>query len=273
MYPRRLYALLLAFALLCALHGPTAAQDVATPAPTATDVPTATPQPTATPSVAPTPTDSVEIALLRAQLETVQSYTDSLLATVYWSLGTIATVVVVILGVNIVSGFVVSGRQRESIKHELALEQKEILDAKASEMVLSTNAMFEATKVALLHEVSERALSLDERTKEVEFQLFVLKYDFLKRSAASSAGKNAIAEAVDLYIQMLKLTRENNAFNLSALPLQNLIEMYDFYDSTALQLTWTARDLEKELAVLPPEYTHSVSHLRKRIAELQTKTT
>ena len=68
-----------------------------------------------------------EVIQLKATLQVVQSYQDKFLATVYWSLGTIATIVVLLVGFGWFANFRIYERDKSALKDELHMIMNEEL--------------------------------------------------------------------------------------------------------------------------------------------------
>src|SRR5581483_934597 len=72
----------------------------------------------------PAESPSANEQILRAQLENAHYYDQQILSTVYWSLGGVFLIVIVVGGINWISNYRLYEREREILKQEMATSFK-----------------------------------------------------------------------------------------------------------------------------------------------------
>src|SRR5205823_1171923 len=80
--------------------------------------PPSAPAISAAPSSTPQRVD-LEVARLQGQLDTLRTFHDSMLNTVYWALATIATLAVLLVGYNWFTNYRMAEREKQALRQEL----------------------------------------------------------------------------------------------------------------------------------------------------------
>lgn len=78
-------------------------------------------------AVASEPRESEEVAVLKAQLEVHKDYTQHILSTVYWSLGGVLSITMLIAGFGWFANFKIYEKDREILARELQAKLEEAI--------------------------------------------------------------------------------------------------------------------------------------------------
>ena len=143
------------------------------------------PGPTIAPSVSPTP--NPEVIALRAQLEIMRQYDGRILSTVYWSLGVIATLVLLLAGYGWYTNYRVYERDKTAMQQDLQgyLQQE---TAKFSKSMSEANDRFRADMLTDITQRIENARTAaleasKSATEPIVEQLLFVKYDLRRVEA------------------------------------------------------------------------------------------
>lgn len=176
---------------------------------------------------------NLQIEVLKAQIEVIKSYQDKFLSTVYWSLGTVAALVVFLAGFNWFTNSRNLARESElhkdMITNELIRLQNEI-NNKISESLSATDDELDKILETLKADFMATA------SKEYETKISSLKADvkFLKRKSIEDQFEEAIQKSV--YTNAIRYTC--NLLDLS-------IDDYNFQDNTSNALSKIEITLKK----------------------------
>lgn len=118
--------------------------------------------------------------LLRAQLEAVESYQDRLLATVYWALGTLATIATLLVGFGWFANFRIYERDKDALAN--LIESSLTQESKALERLV--NEKEEHMHSALKGLVNEK---LDAAVEPISYRVRNLEIDLKRDFAMISA--------------------------------------------------------------------------------------
>ncbi len=121
----------------------------------------------ATPTTHPSASqsDQITISLLQSELNTVRDFQDTLLTTVFWSLGTIATIAVLLVGFGWYSNFRVYERDKASLSQELRSHLDNELAALSTKIEQSLNESRDSAN-KLAHEQREELSARVNKTLE-----------------------------------------------------------------------------------------------------------
>jgi len=185
---------------------------------------------TAAMKIAPRP-PSEEVIVLRAQLSDAQRFQEQVLSTVYWSLGTLGAVAVLLVGFGWWTNFRVYERDKQSLERELrsilldalrqlkdehqavAEKQYSELSQKLSEAVLSSEKRISTATEALI-ETSEKQILA--QVAQVKSSYNTLRNDVRKLDLAAQLQERLGALSKELYRNALQSS-------VSALELANQI--------------------------------------------------
>ena len=183
------------------------------------------------PSAVPSSPRSDEVLVLRAQLAEAQRFQEQILTTVYWSLGTLAGVAVLLVGFGWWTNFRVYERDKQSLERELRT-----LLVESSAQARDEQKKASADQYAALRQQLESALSAGETRLSTTFT--TLSEASEKRLAAQ------VAQVRSTYTTLRDQVRE---LHLSAHVRERLEERASKSYRNALQTTVTALELANEI--------------------------
>ena len=199
-------------------------------------------------AASPTASDPTELKVLQRQLEDSRKFQDQILATVFWSLGTLATVATLLVGFGWFVNFRVYERDKASIERELRTQ----ISVEVSELKNSSLQAFSAASTALEQSLVTKLASASSQAEAAQ----KVTIDALERrlSVRSDAGDSALAdvrsEVLDLKLASKLAQREKwlvgkvprNVLQASVSALEVAIEMENEY-SVGQVLDLISRDI------------------------------
>jgi hypothetical protein len=216
-----------------------------------------TPSPTITPNVvnqSTAQTDAEKIAVLQAQLNLMREYDQRLLNTVYWSLGSLGAVILLIIGLGWYTNFRLYNRELDALKNSLKTEIQSSLRAEM------TTAAEEAGKNAV-HQIE---ISFKSLKREMKF----MKYDLLKTEAQQWESGGYIANAIISYVEMAEVALEAEFEVYVTSALDALKKAFKAADSIP---SGHAKKVTELINRLPPEYGADAETIRKLLLEARAK--
>ena len=187
--------------------------------------------------------DSTLIAL-RAQLEVIRSFDASLLSTVYWSLGTLAVIVAVLIGLGWFANFRVYQRDLEGIRRELeALVAKSVAELKGT-LESSMKDLVRTARKELEQNLSTRIGSLAN-------DLVLLKCEFFRFTFDTRVANKDYSMAATAALRMLQTALELKVDTFTNIALTGLVDSIDNGGTLTLAELRIATDL---LALVPGSY-------------------
>ena len=242
--------ILLFFVLLLSQTVGTANAQTSSPTPTIV----ASPMPTNTPKV------DDEVIVLRAQLETMQQYDQKLLATVYWSLGTIVALAALLIGFGWYVNLRVYEKDKDVMKDELRnflrtelVASSKIFEKQIDEKIEKALKDYQENIKSSLAKVQTRISSIDETITRIE-------YKRLQDEAKTEIKSIAFSR----YVDMIELSH-------------NLPSYWDFYYSEPLENILSllkegvipdpedVKNLNKALSKVPEGYAMDVESIRQLV--------
>lgn len=244
----------------------TKAQSVSTPSPlTPTPTATTTPTPTAkTPPPANEKSTTDEVAILKAQLEQMKFYDQKLLSTVYWSLGAVITLTILIAGFSWFTNFRLYERDKESLRREMSLE----IDKFRSDVKVLFSEQKSSLSNSLENLVTEK---FQEGFTDIDSKLDRLKTELTRNQINTNlleakiwTTKGVYKNAMTVYMSTLEeATRKDQSQYYSSI-LNGILEIVEKLDWIT---THTMADLEKLFNALPKEQQISCDSIREKLKE------
>lgn len=175
---------------------------------TPTQVAPPDPQPSA-PDVLPTSTvraaPTEEVAVLRAQLETMEKYQERLLDTVYWSLGALGAVFLALIGFSWFTNFRVYDRDRAALAQDLRGVVHE--EVAGTQRELSTK--LDQWKKEAQESVRAAAAAIGDKSRQeiqgLHYQLVRLEIDLAQLQAEVWTAKKSHGNAFSALIRAAEL--------------------------------------------------------------------
>lgn len=159
-------------------------------------------------------TATIQIEVLKAQVDVMKSYQDKFLSTVYWSLGTVAALVVFLAGFNWFTNNrnaeKESALHKEMIANELNRLQNEI-NTKISESLSATDD--ELNKILDTLKAEFRAtviLEYEKKLSKINLDLKQLKRKFLEDKYEEALGKSVYPNAIRYACDLLDLSQNEH---------------------------------------------------------------
>lgn len=134
--------------------------------------------PSVTPTIQNQTQPDTEVAVLRAQLETMRQYDQRLLETVYWSLGGAGAIVLLVVGLGWYTNFRLHERDRAALKKELLASLSE-----------------------------EARTTAKEAVDRMQVDVKIIQMDLLELEATSWEAKGVYENALKNHVRMIETTR------------------------------------------------------------------
>lgn len=187
--------------------------------------------------------DSEKIAVLRAQLELMRQYDQRLLATVYWSLGALAAVVVLVIGLGWYTNFRVYRGE---------------LDTKVTEAVHSIEGKLR----------SEAQRSVENAVSKALRDIRKIQLDMLLRKAKEWEEEGVYGNALAEYAEMIGFGPELPAYRMG----QTLDAVLRIMKREKTELdAHDAAVINENLDLVPAHFRADVDAIRALIAASKTK--
>lgn len=248
--------------------------------------------PNVQPSVAPSPPQNVQLSnaprqpspeeiALRAQLQTIREYNDKLLSTVYWALGTVVTIVVLLIGFSWFASFRVSSREKEALKQELQGTLKQDVSSLHDALKADTERRFASFKeeVDKLHaEMKKSATSAGEaaagklrgQLTNLGWEVHDIRIELLVAEAKKWEAESILTIAIRRHAKILRLrVKRDTTYSLP----ETLDEIKRLLQKMTSINADSTRDVLNALDCLPSEYAVVASGLRERILTLASDKT
>lgn len=233
---------------------------------------------------------SESISLLQAELDLTKSFQDKLLSTVYWSLGTIATLAVLLVGFGWYTNFKVYERDKRVLVEEInsltKIELEKLRVAVDSHRNESSKLISEQIKketnetwaplekqVKLLEDSFNKRI--ESRINEVQLNLFILAADLKEVEREKWIRQGVLSNALACSVEILK-------YAIHTLGRFQIARALDFVneDLDKIRKSGSASDvpsadrtgsLTKLLNKLGPEHAIIVDSIREKTAKIHTK--
>lgn len=205
-----------------------------------------------------------EILILKAQLEEMRFYEQKLLETVYWSLGTVATLIFFCRFTN----FRTYEKDKQSLERELSLKierSKSELMALYSKQEIDFSASLEK-KISDLSTSLEKDVSdqLQDKLGSINSQLSGLNIEKSLLYADIWGLKEIYSNALTYYVSVLSEAIKENKTSHYSSTLNRILETVDKIKSVT---TYDIADLEKVFNLLHPEHQPSCQNIREKVKE------
>lgn len=212
-----------------------------------------------------------EVIVLKAQLKTMQDFTQHILSTVYWSLGGIITLTFIIIGFN---WFTI----RRDYEKERKDHEKEVLNLKSElkrETTSVLNSFFEKTSLkideSLKRAVESNFSALNRKYSNIEKLINEFKERqeleecFLKAELHNLQGIYANSLSYYFKALLLSITRENGSYKINSC-LDKII-------GTLKKCEWIIlREVPEMMSILeklPTNYSIQVSEIKGSLEKLE----
>jgi hypothetical protein len=174
-----------------------------------------------------------EVKLLKAELQVVKSYQDDLLSTVYWSLGTLATIAVLLIGFSWFANFRIYERDKAALRDELHLELNDELG--------KLKTLFES------HVVDTSRLIPEQIAKEIQ--------DAISTLAASikASEKNAARDLANLELELREMEHVkwlNQGVYVNALRIANTMLVIALSIGSSWRISKALDALQNDLGIM-----------------------
>lgn len=148
---------------------------------------------------------TIEVEVLRAQLDATREYQQELLQTVYWSLGTVLAVAVILVGYNWFVGFQTSERDKAALRSEMESFVRQHVDEKiAADLKKQADESLRTAKFTAETVVAPLA----EKVAGLTHDLNLLEYQSEGTEARYWLEQGRVpANAFDCYLRKLKVAR------------------------------------------------------------------
>lgn len=211
-----------------------------------------TPSPTVTPTpVSQIQADAEKVAVLQGQLELMRQYDQRLLSTVYWSLGGLGGVVLLVVGLGWYTNFRIYKRDVEDIKRDIKNELESTAVSFKREMMDAAKNAGDAAVRSALRDVKE------------------LQYQMLKVDA--ERWENSGIHANALYACARRLPLAKDLLTDIYIP-QTLEEMLRILKTKEVILNaHVTAEINKSLDIIPKEFSTDADAIRQMIRSLRSK--
>jgi hypothetical protein len=157
--------------------------------------------PISTPTLSPIPTPSAQhdtdVSLLKLEVELLKKHNQQLLDTVYWSLGTVFTLALFVVGAGWYVNFRLYDKDKAEIKQSLESSLKERLNQ--DKEILQSFAI--KSSEAFAAKISGQ---FDVLKQEIQR----MKYEMLQEQAKSWRSRKVYANELTSYFEMLKIAKQ-----------------------------------------------------------------
>jgi len=218
---------------------------------------------------------AAEVAVLKAQLATMQSFTDGLLATVHWSLGGVVVVAGLLVGFGWFSTLRLHDREIAALRNELA--------ASLSAQSRATREALEAAATTKLDELTKSAKEDLSRTSEEKIDALKASLSHLAATLENLQTRTSFAafqseawywevrgirgNELTQYINILGLAvHESNSLRIS----QSLKRIEELLTAGTQVMPATITGIVKLLDSLPPEQSIHAEALRTALRAAKT---
>lgn len=216
--------------------------------------------------------DTNEVAVLRAQVETMRDYNERLLSTVYWSLGTIAGIAVLLVGFSWFTNYKIYERDKSALKQELnALFSNQLLQIqnKLNEELSGKLEDISTKSVAAAKTISEQSISsLNYKMSSIEKKVLSLRYRAIESEARYWELKGVKGNEIDRYRDMLPLAIELNDENAISKSLEGLLRMFK---AGVFPFYGYVPSLVTTLDSLPAKYSTEVAAIKESLKNAKSK--
>lgn len=233
--------------------------------------------PTASSVVADSAASEAEIKYLKLQIALMKENDNALLNTIYWTLGTVATVTVLLVGFGWLSNFKFHDSEKQRIKDEL--------DSKINEAMSKINSKASLDRLELNKDIDIR---IEKQTETIEKNIEIVRVDLIERLARiaeslpiieskikESSVKIAAAENRSHWIETNIRIIEENIWDLKNVPANILITQFqglqsaiacnsDFYIKSILESMINTVD-EKFIKAELPFPKDMLSHIKNEV--------
>ena len=205
--------------------------------------------------------DSTIIAL-RAQLETMRSYDQRLLATVYWALGGLVALGAVLIGFGWFANFRVYERDKAALRQELlGVIASRLAESEShlSDRVSAVSTQLDETARAA---ASQAISPVKQITQELQSELVFLKYQMYEAEFDRWSAAGVHTNSLRVAVSMISIAQADlDEFWVS----KALDRMRSAFKSGARPDADGAREVQEVLDCLPPGFAADVQNLREAL--------
>lgn len=217
-----------------------------------------TPLPTSTPTPVSQPQNQTEpekIAVLQAQLDLMRQYDQRLLNTVYWSLGSIGGIVLLVVGLGWYTNFRIYRRDVEDIKRDVK-----------NDFENSLNSIKTSLRSEMLNESRN---AVESSVKSAFRDIRGVQYQIMKLEAERWENTGVHANAVFTYSEMIQLANETYADMYVPEILEQMLRLLKTKE--VLLTSRATASITKALVAVPTEYSADVDAINQLIRSLRSR--
>ncbi|MCZ2120631.1 MAG: hypothetical protein LC108_00025 [Anaerolineales bacterium] len=214
-----------------------------------------------TPTATATALPDNEVVVLRAQLEIMQQYNQQILATVYWALGIIAGLAVLLVGFGWFVNFRVYERDKSTMQDDLRYFIRSELETSSKAFEKRIDEKIEKSVKDYQENLKASLVKMQARVSSIEEALAESEYKRLSEETKKETYKDS---AFRQYVRMIELAHKLPPyldFYFSE-PLENIITLLKDGLAPAPE---DVKDLNKELNNVPEGYAMDVESIRQLI--------
>lgn len=226
--------------------------------------------------------ETKETAILKAQLEIMREYNERLLNTVYWSLGTLVVIAVLLVGFSWFTNYKIYERDKAALRQELSgavdsqilgirnklnedLEEK--LKEISTKSVDAAKANSELAISPIKNQIESLERSVKNQIQSLEKSVLRLNYHVHESEAWYWELKGVKANEMDRYREMLAIAVELKDSSSISASLESLTRMFK---DRVFPFYAYVPDLVTLLDSLPSKYSTEVEALKNLLKNTKT---
>lgn len=206
-------------------------------------------------------TPSPEETLLRSQLDTISEYSDKMVNTVYWSLGIVFSVALLIAGFSWYTNFKMYQKDIKDLKESLNNE----INQKKTEIDLAIEKDRQKTNDFILDAINDvfekKITNFDSKIKNLNSYININKQNITEHDARLWDLKDVDENAIRYYFDALELSIENGELRATHL-LDKILAMVTNMDSVS---TYDVGNFEQILRQLSDKHSVLVKKIHEQI--------
>lgn len=212
--------------------------------------------------------------VLRAQLELMQRYDEKLLLTVYWALGGVVAITVLLVGFGWFANFRIYDKDKRLLEHVLQAAQQEALNKirqdfldEFKELKNQLNLIVSSGIKPLKDELNDKFQDLRQNILNLEYKLRETEAEqWMKQGVAVNAVR-AYCDLIDLALSMQTEWRVSEALDKMHFALKNISEGKANVEPDAEEI----RQITETLNRVSKEHSVNVTGIRKLLETIRSK--
>lgn len=217
--------------------------------------------------------DAQRLDVLEKQFEVVREYNDDLLATVYWSLGTIVTIAALLMGFGWFTNFRLVEREKAALQQELeaaiSSQLREIESRLKEELAKSASEAERKAVESGKTVVSNATRDLQGQLSELRGMVHDLRFDAAEAEVSKWLDKKVLTNATRSAATLVFIAKQTaDSYRISS-ALDKLLEVLQRLNADAHSTleTYDIREIEATVAQLVSDYPTSVAGIRRQLAQ------